>query len=302
MSDDKSQDPQTTAKTAAPVDAAPRPAPSDAPAGEQLAGLMANDARSLPSSAPDADAMLAAEQALAAGERALAAAHAQLHADRPRAGRRREFVVRVLLVANLIAMLVVAALPSASAVRPTSAPRTTPMPWAPPDGGALSPRHEPFARALAAAERGNHHEAIAILERYLADVPQMAASRQLNVLDMLAHYAGLAGDGGKAETFAQRAAALGQGPAVPADLLAMARSAIASGDHEVLRRVGMRFLLQQRPIPSWLYRHVVEAQLQLTAGHRDETNDPAERRRLQELQATAARLREQARQDREQGK
>jgi len=200
-----------------------------------------------------------------------------------------------------LAMLVVAMLPPGSGTAATGAPPATATPPGPGDA-QLRKFNEPFNNALAAADRGSYVEAIAILERYLADSPRMLPSQQLNVLNMLSHYAGLANDFKKSQEFAQRAASIGQSHSLPADLVAMAQAALASGDQESLRRVWARFLLQQRQVPSWLYKHVAEAYLQLGDSYRQQADDAAERARVQELQDTAARLREQALQDKEKGK
>lgn len=311
MSDDKGHDSTPAVNTAAPVPAT-QPDAVDAKAGaENLTGLMAAGAK-VAADQPagragpdlDGDALRAAEQALAEGERALAAARAQLHGE-PKAapastGNRREIALRALLAINVLAMLVVALLPPAAPTTVTPAPVTK----APHGADDPQVRHfnEPFNNALAAADRGQYPEAITILERYLADSPRMAPSQRLNVFNMLSHYAGLAKDFAKSQAYAQQAAAIGQSHSLPADLVEMAKAALASGDQESLRRVWARFLLQQRQIPTWLYKHVAEAYLQLGDSYRKEADDAAERARLQELQETAARLREQALQDKEKGK
>ena len=82
----------------------------------------------------------------------------------------------------------------------------------------------------------------------------------------------------------------------------MAKAAAENGDQEALRRVWARFLLQQRQIPSWLYKHVAEAYLQLGDSYRQQANAGDEKARLQELENAAARLREQAKGRTEQGK
>ena len=60
-----------------------------------------------------------------------------------------------------------------------------------------------------------------------------------------------------------------------------------------MRRIWARFLLQQKQIPSWLYKHVAEAYLQLGDSYRNEANAAAEKQRIAELEALAARLRPQ---------
>jgi len=208
----------------------------------------------------------------------------------------------VLLAINVIAMIVIAMLPPSTAALPNTPPPVAATPDPAAEQAKLRRFNEPFNNALAAADRGQYVEAIAILERYLADSPRLAPSQKLNVFNMLSHYAGLAKDFAKSQHFAQQAAAIGQSHSLPADLVEMAKAALASGDQESLRRVWARFLLQQRQIPTWLYQHVAEAYLQLGDSYRKEANEAAERARLQELQDTAARLREQALQGKEKGK
>jgi tetratricopeptide (TPR) repeat protein len=264
---------------------------------EPLAGLMAPDAGPVAGvAAPDldAEALAAAEHALAEGERSLAAARAQLRdvtAPPPPTARRRELLLRVLLAANVVAMVVVAMLPPARrAADDVPAPPPTPAT----DDATLRRFNEPFNNALVAADRGRFPEAVAILEQYLRESPHLVASQQLNVLNMLSHYAGLANDWTKAQQYAQRAAAIGQSHSLPADLVAMAKAALAQNDQETLRRVWARFLLQQRQVPSWLYKHVAEAYLQLGDSYRQQANDAAERARVRELEQNAERLRAEA--------
>ncbi len=302
MSDDKGD------KTNA---ASTRPHPGATPAAtdvtpEQLAALMASGATARPPAAPnlDAQALSAAETALADGERALAAARAQLDRAPAARARHRELALRVLLVVNIVALLVVAMLPPAAApatspVAPAVAPGTASPAT---DDAALKRFNEPFNNALVAADRGRFAEAVAILEQYLQDSPHLVASQQLNLLNMLSHYAGLANDFAKAQDFAQRAAAIGQSHSLPADLVAMAKAALADNDQQTLRRVWARFLLQQRQVPSWLYKHVAEAYLQLGDSYRRQANDAAERARVRELEAAAERLRADALRDQERGK
>ncbi|HEX6812173.1 MAG TPA: hypothetical protein VF384_11160 [Planctomycetota bacterium] len=249
------------------------------------------------------EAIAAAEQALVEGERALVDAQTDLRADEVglRRSRRREWALRVLLAVNVIAMIVVAALPSPSAR--SAVPGSTRTPAAGATGSASSHANftEPYNRALAAAERRDFAQAIAILDQYLTDSPRMLPSQQLSVLMALAHYAARNDDFKQALDYQRRADAIDQGHSLPDDLVSMAQAAAESGDQETLRRVWARFLLQQRQIPSWLYKHVAEAYLQLGDSYRQQANAAEEQARLQELESTAARLREQAK-GREQGR
>lgn len=307
MSEDKSDKTPAQSESAnvAPIGATgapPAPAPGEprdqAPAAppETLTDLMAGGAKvkaapAAPGSTLEADALRAAEEAIAEGERALAQARGQLHdraATTPR-NRSREVAVRILLAINVLAMIVVAWLPTPTATDDGVAATHT----EPPPAAAPGPRlAEPWNRALAAAEGGRFAEAITILEGYLS--PRMPPSQQLNVLMALSHYAFRVGDFTKAQQYEQRANAIEQSHTLPADLVAMAKAAMASGDQETLRRVHARFLLQQRQIPSWLYKHVAEAYLQLGDSYRLQADSAAEQARRAELETNAARLRAEA--------
>lgn len=319
MSDDKAHDQKAAASTAAPAPSTPAAPPTDKPVdkavdkagGEKLTGLMASGTPPAASStsspartAPDLEheAMRAAEAAIAEGERALATARAHLQpapatVAQPTDGGRRELALRVLLAVNVLAMVIVAMLPAGRGDEvATTAPQTT---TASHEAAEAERKrfNEPFNNALAAADRGRFPEAITILERYLQDNPRMAPSQRLNVLNMLSHYAANANDFKKSQAYAQQAASIGQSHSLPADLVEMAKAALAKGDQETLRRVWARFLLQQRQIPSWLYKHVAEAYLQLGDSYRLEADAAADRARQRELEELALRLREQAAQE-----
>ena len=60
--------------------------------------------------------------------------------------------------------------------------------------------------------------------------------------------------------------------------------------------------LQQRQVPSSLYKYVAEAYLQLGDSYRSQANAAAEQQRLKELEENAARLRAQAAAAQEKGK
>lgn len=313
MSEEKSDKPTAESESTTNVasigatGAPPAPAPGQPSAQvptappETLTDLMAGGAKAkaapaAPGRPLEADALRAAEEAIAEGERALAQARGQLHdraTTKPR-NKNREVAVRILLAINVLAMIVVASLPTPPAT--DEQPETTST--QPPPDPAPGPRlAEPWNQALAAAEGGRFAEAITILEGYLS--PRMPPSQQLNVLMALSHYAFRVGDFTKAQQYEQRANAIEQSHTLPADLVAMAKAAMASGDQETLRRVHARFLLQQRQIPAWLYKHVAEAYLQLGDSYRLQADSAAEQARRQELEANAARLRAEALQGKE---
>lgn len=318
MSNDQGHDtPGATpvAPTAAPTTATAPTTAATAPTAEPLPNLMAHGAAPTKGPDLDAEALRAAQQAIVDGERALAAARAQLRLQTPTppSRRRRDVAIALLLVVNIAAMIALAMLPPATVTTVTPAPKTAPVattsttstttpPVAPTPDAAARRFHEPFQQALAAADRGDYAVAITTLEGYLADTPSLQPSQQLNVLNMLSHYASLANDFKKAQDFAQRAASIGQSHSLPADLVAMAKAAAESGDQETLRRVWARFLLQQRQIPSWLYKHVAEAYLQLGDSYRNQANAAGERERVRQLQEAVDRLKQQGAAGAEAGK
>lgn len=288
------------------VTAPPTPAAPVSPAGgAALSDLMATAAVPRPQPGPDLerDALRAAEQALAEGQKALAAARAHLGEEPPkppRSNRKRELALRGALLFNLMAMVVLAMLPTPSAKTEIAADpheTTAHEPPAHEPGGTDTRFHEPWNQALAAAERRDFATAITILEQYLS--PRMAPSQQLNVLMALAHYSARLGKFQEAQEYQRRADAIDKSHSLPEDLVAMAKAAAANGDQESLRRIWARFLLQQRQVPSWLYKHVAEAYLQLGDSYRLEANAAAEQARLVELERTAAELRGRAASDQE---
>lgn len=298
MSETKSDVASTTPQSGAPAEAAG--------SGKPLAELMADGPKGTgPGRAGpnlDAEALAAAQAAIAESERALAAARAQLaaHGQVPPAPQRsrRELALRLLLAANVLAMVVVAALPG---VR-QAAPEDPAGHVAPPTGHAS---HEPTApatprpndrylQALLASSNGEHRKAVDLLEQYLADNPRLAPSALINVLMALEYSALRAGDPAAAQAYQRRIQALHDSHKLPDDLVAEAEAAAQSGDQESLRRLWARFLLQQRQIPPALYKKVAEAYLQLGDSYRQQANAAAEAQRRQELEAAAQAAREQA--------
>ncbi len=270
---------------------------------EKLADLMADsDSATGSTVAPrrdlDADAMAAAQAAIAEGERALAAARAQLGEEnaQKRSGSGRELALRVLLAVNVLAMITVMVMPSPQVADPATSTEatnrvepTTPVP-ATPSGPRLADKYN---QALVASEGGDYVGAIALLEDYLAESPRMTPSRRINVYRAIAHYASTVGKLGMAQDYERKAQSLAQSHYLPEDLVATAKAAAESGDQEALRQVWARFLLQQRQIPSSLYQHVAEAYLQLGDSYRLDANAAAEASRLAELRRTDELLQRQ---------
>jgi len=255
-------------------------------------------AKAAPKTAPakpvpdlDAEALRAAEHALAEGQKALAAARAHIGTTEPVApkSRRRETWLRALLALNIVAMIVVASLPAPAPKPVTADPHGHTTTSSPP----RAQFNDPWNRALAAAENRDFGKAIEILDAYLASSPRMAASQQLSVLMALAHYSSRRNDFKAAQEYQRRADAIDKSHSLPEDLIATAKAAAESGDQEQLRRIQARFLLQQRQVPSWLYKHVAEAYLQLGDSYRLQANAAAEAERVKQLEQTAKTLREQ---------
>lgn len=273
------------------------------PADNKLADLMASGAA--PSSAHgrpdlDAEALRVAKEAIAEGERALAQARAQLAGQvQPQPTRRRngrELAIRFLLAANVLAMIVVVALPSLVPGSGQGDPTTGGTPPAAthhepaPTGPKLNDRYN---QALMLSDKGDFAGAIDLLEQYLQESPRMAPSRLVNVYQQISYYASSCGRFEKAEDYRRKALAVTQSHQLPDDLVETAKAALASGDQESLRQVWARFLLIQREIPPSLYQHVAEAYLQLGDSYRLQANAAAEKARLAEIARTDALLREQ---------
>ncbi|MFO1076864.1 MAG: hypothetical protein U1E73_03960 [Planctomycetota bacterium] len=302
MSANESETPDPSAAATAPADAAPAE-------GKQLTDLMASG--DVPKTARpdlDAEALRLAKEAIAEGERALAAARAQLaqrHSPPSRRGRRLEFALRMLLAANVLAMLLVIAMPSlvpslgqsgevAHAPTPTN---TGHQPPAPP-GPKVDDRYN---QALLLSDRGDFAGAIDVLEKYLKESPRMAPSRLINIYQSIAYYASACGRVAQSEEYQRKAQAVTQSHQLPDDLVETAKAALASGDQESLRRIWARFLLIQREIPPSLYQHVAEAYLQLGDSYRLQANEAADKARVAEIERANALLREQG-QGKEAGK
>ncbi|MCB9877716.1 MAG: hypothetical protein H6835_08965 [Planctomycetes bacterium] len=295
---DADKNPEPEHETAVKVEQPKAPAGGDG----KLAGLMAEGdtsanaakAGKAPARDLEAEALRAAEDAIAEGERALATARAQLETRAPAAptkhkrGGGRELALRLMLAVNVVAMVVVASLPSPSGGQQTPPPAVEHQP-----APQLTAReyNEPFNRALAAADRRDFGSAVATLEQYLQDNPRMAPSRRLTVLTALSEYTARLGNFARSQDYVRQANAIEQSHKTPEDLVADAKAAIENGDQEGLRSIWARFLLQQRQVPSWLYKHVAQAYLELGDSYRRDADAAAEIARRKELEEAATRLR-----------
>lgn len=311
MTDDKADNitqPEDEVVTTANPDAQPTDAqaqPDAATEENKLSGLMAgNDALQAKPAKPavnlEADAMRAAEQALAEGEKALADANAQIIQEgatpqvvaKPTARIKRELVLRVLLAVNVLAMVIVSILPSPDQSDPIAGNPTVIEPQ--PQGPALRQMSEPVNRAMQASENRDFAGAIAILEAYIDSNPRMHSAERLSVYIALSSYANRNKDFATSEEYSRKVQALEQSHSLPDDLVLMAEAAIKNGDQESLRRIWARFLLQQRQIPTSLYQHVAQAYLQLGDSYRKDADIADEVVRRKELNDAAARLRAEA--------
>ena len=293
MTDDKADD-ITEAEDDVVSTGHPGAQPSDAPVQsgaqaqeDKLTGLMAGSVVP-PARHRDSledDAVHAAQHAIAVGKKATADTNAQLRevaqAKSPQSSSARvsrEFVLRVLLTVNVLALIVVLLVPA-----PISAyllgDKST---------GTAAQSNEPMNRAMHAAENRDFVSAVAILEAYLQGEPPMNAAQKLSFMTAISHYASRNNDFVKARVYAQQAQAIEQGHSLSEDLLQAAEAAVKSGDQASLRRIWEAALLQQQQIPTWLYQHVAQAYLQLADGNQLDGGMAAEaaaRMRTQVLKA-----------------
>lgn len=277
-------------------------------AENKMTGLMAEDPEAPSPSAPkkpavdlEAEAINAAQAAVAEGEKALADAQAELQERpaakvklQPKPNNRREVALRLLLAANILAMIVVSIMPSTGSDPVTVVSQPTTPPPVKENTITPTPMSDPVNGAMQAAQNRDFASAVSILEGHLNESPLMHSAERLSVLLALSSYAARAMDYEKSRKYAQQAQSLEQSHYLPEDLVSMAEAALASGDQESLRRTWARFLLQQRQIPSWLYQHVAQAYLQMGDSYRSDADQAAEAARLLELRAATARLRAEA--------
>jgi hypothetical protein len=240
----------------------------------------------------DQRALHAAEAAIREGERALTDARAETEPAPVRRRNPRELALRVLLGVNLLAMATIALLPSprGDAAR---TPVEAPAPLHDPVVVAPDPA-DPVIRAFAAADRRDYREAIRLLEDHLNASPRLDPAKKANLLLALEHYATQLGDFGAAQGYQRRTDALRSSHSMPDDLVQMALQAEQNGDVASMRRHYARLLLQQRQIPSALYRHVAEAYLKLGDSYRQEATAAEQAARARELEELRERLRRQA--------
>ncbi len=282
------------------VDSQPKPAAEPA---DTLGKLMAEGAEAAApeTASPDLEqqAIAAAEAALAEGSKALQDAQDELRARvqaPPAVDRSRERLLRALVVTNLVAMVVLVLLPSARSgdAAPTTAPAHA-VPAPEHDAAPQAPSlNDPVVQAFALADRRDFEGAMSALDAYLAAHPRLEAAKKVNVLLALEHYAAQLGDFARAQGYQRRCDALRSAHSLPEDLVQMALEAEKNGDFESMRRHYARLLLQQRQIPSSLYRHVAEAYLKLGDSYRTEAESGEAAARRAEADAARAELRRQA--------
>jgi hypothetical protein len=239
----------------------------------------------------ESEALRAAEAALAAGERALAEARAARGHSEPLATRHsqlRERALRMVLVFNLLLLVVVLLLPHRVAEEPIVGPDPVTQPEQP--RPAAGRRGDLYDQALQAAAADDYARATALLERWLTETPRMHPGQQLNAYHALAHYSFKLGNLAKNQEYVQKAGALVRSSTLPEDLVQMAQQAEQRGDHEAMRQLWARFLLQQRQVPASMYGHVAQAYLKLGDSYRSEAGKAAEAARVRELEELRSRM------------
>lgn len=237
------------------------------------------------------------EAVLADGQQALEVARQhvdqQLSPTRTRKSvvrKQPERVLRILLGVNILAMAVVAMLPSPVGMDGSGANPVMfePMVLAEPATRQMS---EPFNRALLAAENGNYSGAVDALELHLESNPRMHLAEQLSVMTAASYYALRNNDFKSSLKYAQLAQSLQKTQSSEDDLTRMAEAAVKSGDQEAMRRTWASFMMQQRQMPTLLYQQVARAYLQLSDGYSSESVDGTEAARIEEISAATNRLR-----------
>ena len=205
--------------------------------------------------------------------------------------KRREWVLRLLLVLNLALIGVTLGLPMRS-----SAPAKPKDDHGGSGGdhGAAATRKSAFAvtdqtlylRALELAAEGKFDDAIAVLEGYLKANPDLADFEQRLTLQAMATFALRAGRPNDATRFEAAIDRLRVGTQLPQDLLDLAKQAETDGRGGDMRRYYARFLLMQKQVPPSLRERIAEAYLKLGDGYRVEAEQgartEAERKRAAE--------------------
>ena len=275
------------------------------------------------------EALAEGARVLAEAENALRSQKAG-NAPQPQAAplsRTRELVLRALIGLNIVGMIVLVLLPSPTgdaaqqtgvvpqqapvdphaAVEPVAheqplAPHVASEPQVPHASQTATPEpvvqapslRDPVLRAFALAEAREYKAAIELLEQHLAQSPRLDAGKKANVLLALEHYAAQIGDYAKAQDYQRKLEALRGSHSLPEDLVHMAQEAERNGDIESMRRHYARLLLQQRQIPSTLYRHVAEAYLKLGDSYRTQAEKGEAAARESQLEKAREQLRKQA--------
>lgn len=275
---------------AAPV-AEPTPADGPLPAGPEAvdatAGASAPEAAPV-EPAPEASVVDAEEPAaIAAAERAPETVRQPLPVD-----TRQLWLLRVLLVGNLVMMLVMLVLPHplepraeldspGAAGQPGQQPRVLVPPVADPAAEPadpfLLPRRERslglpddavYERALLLALDGDFDAACSELQGLLAKNPDMNPAVARLVHAHLAYYLRKAGRLTEAIEHERLARQETDRSSLPEELLEAARAAEARGDGEAMRRAYARFLLQESQLPPDMRAMVFEVLTKLGDSYR----------------------------------
>lgn len=287
-----SQDPQTHAGGQSASDSS----------ANKLGGLMAGasglaDATTNPPAGYEVESDRAAECAIAGGEQALEDARRFLTlevspaaAPAPSARKKSELVLLMLLGVNILAIAIVAMLPlpvgtNSNGVNPVM---FEPMELVEP---IARPMSEPFNQALLAAEAGDFSGAVDALEQQLASNPRMHLAERLNVVTTASYYALRNNDFQASLKYAELAQSLQNSQSSQDQLERMAEAAVRSGDQGAMQRTWARFMLQQRQMPSLLYKQIAQAYLQLSDGYAKGASDNVEAVQVEQVKAATDRLR-----------
>ncbi|MHC5064471.1 MAG: hypothetical protein ACYTG5_10925 [Planctomycetota bacterium] len=259
---------------------------------EELDGLMQEESISDQTERLDQEALAAAEEAVAAGELSLDHLAEQIEAAEQEVIPESEpsWILRGLLLLNLVLMVVMMALPEASEPQQPKPPATSSQP--PANQTALPEEQDPFVsppteskgvvgdagmRAIELAGEGNFKAAVRILEDWMqgegAKEPDFLKRQNYRALS---RYSWRLGNHDAAAKYDSLAESLHSYLKLPTQLLREAEEAEARGDGRLMRQAYARLLLVQSQVSPSDFNRITEAYLKLADSFRLETREKGE--------------------------